>query len=236
MGELGGVFAQGLLRNGRTVVPVLRSTSHAELASLDPELALVTVRENDLDGVLGAIDRRWRIGLVQNELRPGDWRKHDIDRPTVAVVWFEKKKGTPVRPLAPTRIAGPKAELLVAALRSLEVPAEQIDEAALDDALAVKNLYILATNLAGLAISSSITTGELARDHRAAFDRILNELFAIERALHPVGEHAIDEVYRALLFDPAHKAMGRTARERLDRTRAIAAKHGIDTPALHAIE
>jgi hypothetical protein len=214
----------------------LRSTSHADLASLDPELALVTVRENDLDGVLGAIDRRWSIGLVQNELRPRDWKKHGIERPTVAVVWFEKKRGTPVRPLAPTRIAGPKAELLVAALRSLEVPAEEIDEAALDDALAVKNLYILATNITGLAISPTVTTGELAGEHRAAFDRILRELVAVERALHPVGEHAIDEVHRALRFDPAHKAMGRTARERLDRTLAIAAKHGIDTPALHGIK
>jgi hypothetical protein len=214
---------------------VVRSTSHADLASLDPELALVTVRENDLDGVLGAIDRRWSVGLVQNELRPRDWKKHGIERPTVAVVWFEKKKGTGVRPLAPTRIAGPKAELLVAALRSLEVPAEEIDEAALDDALAVKNLYILATNIAGLATSPTVTTGELAKEHRDTFERILHELFAVESSLHPVDPNAMDEVRRALLFDPAHKAMGRTARERLDRTLALARAHAIETPELARI-
>jgi hypothetical protein len=235
MGELGGVFAQGLLRIGRTVVPVLRSTNRAELASLDPELALVTVRENDLHGVLASVDPRWSVGLVQNELRPGDWKKHGIHRPTVAVVWFEKKKGTPVRPLAPTRIAGPRAELLEGALRSLDIPAVVIEEAELDDALAVKNLYILATNIAGLATSPAVTTGELATEHRDTFDTILRELFAVERALHPVGASAMDEVHRALLFDPGHKAVGRTARERLDRTLALAAEHGIETPVLRRI-
>jgi hypothetical protein len=239
LGELGTVFASGLLRRGRTVTPVLRETNVGALSAIVPELVLVTVREDDLDPVLARMPSGWRgaVGLVQNELRPDQWLSRAVERPTVAVVWFEKKPGTVATPLRSTPIAGPRARLLVDALAALDLPANEIAEADLDHALAVKNLYILATNLAGLAIPSSrpLTTGDLAREHRAAFEPILRELFEIERALHPVEERALDDVMAALSLDPAHKAMGRTAHERLERTLRIASERRIDAPLLRAI-
>jgi len=50
IGEMGGVFARGLLRSGHPVHPVTREQSMAELA-IDlpsPELVLIAVGEKDL--------------------------------------------------------------------------------------------------------------------------------------------------------------------------------------------
>nr|WP_305908843.1 hypothetical protein [Methylomarinum sp. Ch1-1]MDP4521704.1 hypothetical protein [Methylomarinum sp. Ch1-1] len=57
-----------------------------------PGLVLITVQENELDGVLAKLPESWRdkVGLVQNELLPRHWQRHAISDPTVAVVWFEK--------------------------------------------------------------------------------------------------------------------------------------------------
>ena len=58
-----------------------------------PSLVLLTVAEDHLHAVLKVLPQRWRnrVGLVQNELLPRDWRKHDVVNPMVTVVWFEKK-------------------------------------------------------------------------------------------------------------------------------------------------
>ena len=92
IGELGSVFARGLLRCGHTVVPVTRGMSMSEVAARvpEPDLALVAVGETDLDSVLADLPARWRsrVGLLQNELRFLTWRSHGIENPSVAVVWI----------------------------------------------------------------------------------------------------------------------------------------------------
>jgi 3-hydroxyisobutyrate dehydrogenase-like beta-hydroxyacid dehydrogenase len=76
LGQLGRVFAGGLLRTGCTVVPVNRGDDMAALAQrhATPEMVLVAVAETDLHTVLAALPDNWksRAALIQNELLPRD--------------------------------------------------------------------------------------------------------------------------------------------------------------------
>jgi len=76
MGEMGGVFARAFLGAGHPVFPVTRGQSLTDAAAIvpDPALALITVGEDDLDGVLTSLPGVWRsrFGLIQNELLPRD--------------------------------------------------------------------------------------------------------------------------------------------------------------------
>ena len=155
LGQLGRVFAGGLLRAGLTVVPVTRSDDMFSVARAhaDPERVLVAVAENDLHGVLAAMPGAWRprVALIQNELLPRDWEKHHYADPTVISVWFEKKQGTDARPLIASPAAGPGAGLLCEALTAIDLPCREVasgDELLFE--LVRKNVYILTTNLAGL--------------------------------------------------------------------------------------
>src|SRR3569832_1243783 len=77
IGELGGVFARGLLRSGRPVYPVTRDVDmHAAAAAMpEPELVLVAVVVDALHATLGQIPAQWRdrLCLLQNELLPRVW-------------------------------------------------------------------------------------------------------------------------------------------------------------------
>ena len=114
VGEMGGVFARGLLRLGHPVYPVTRSGSMSELAAQlpDPELALIAVAEADLQPTLAQVPDPWRdrLGLLQNELLPHDWE--GFPQPTVISVWFEKKRGQDVKVIVPSPVYGGKARLL----------------------------------------------------------------------------------------------------------------------------
>ena len=123
IGEIGGVFARGLLRSGLTVVPVTRSMDMNQVAAehADPQAVIVAVAENDLQAVLEGMPANWRerVCLLQNELLPRDWQAHGLENPTVLSVWFEKKPGTDVKPLVPSSIYGPAAQLIFNALDAL---------------------------------------------------------------------------------------------------------------------
>lgn len=249
LGELGGVFSRGLLKCGHPVVPVLRDSPVEELAARypEPELVLVTVAEDDLSPVLERLPLAWRtrVGLVQNELLPGSWRAAEIEEPTVAVVWFEKKAGRPVHEVLPTVLAGPRAELLAGALRALDIDARTIDteahrggageQAALLHELVAKNLYILVLNLAGLEVEG--TAGDLLAVHRELLDTLARETLALQRALvGPEQARALDErrlieaLEAAIASDPAHGCAGRSAPRRLERNLALARELGLELP------
>ena len=87
IGEIGGVFARGLLRSGYPLVPVNRSDDIQQIAAQypDPEAVLLTVAETDLYQSLVTLPSLWRdrLCMVQNELLPRDWQEHDIQSPTV---------------------------------------------------------------------------------------------------------------------------------------------------------
>jgi len=237
IGEMGTVFSHALLRSGHPVFPVLRTSSVVDIARAvpDPPLALVTVGEDDLHGALDRLPAGWRscAGLIQNELLPRDWERHGIKSPTVAVVWFEKKPGRATKVLIPTPIAGPAADTLVEALTSIDIPALEIPNEDLVDALVAKNLYILTANIVGLRTGG--TVAELWNDHRTLAETIGSEILDIQEWLvgAPINrELAVDGMVRAIEGDPDHGTTGRSAPRRLERAIDHARWADIETPAL----
>ena len=81
LGEMGSVFARGLLRNSVSIIPLNRSDSITGIAQQYPHPTgvLVSVGENDLPSVLQAIPESWKTHLVllQNELLPRDWLRNE---------------------------------------------------------------------------------------------------------------------------------------------------------------
>lgn len=240
VGEMGGVFAKALLGAGHTIVPITREMSMDAVAASHPEpsLVLVTVGEADLGSVLAGMPNRWRdrIGLIQNELLPRDWEAHDIVDPTVAVVWFEKKPGIDVNVVVPTPVAGPRAELLSAALLSSGIPSVVVSSEELVEELVVKNLYILIANIAGLETGGSVS--DLWTHHEALARAVGTEILAIQEYLlgAPIDS---DAAYAGMLAafdgDPDHGTTGRSAPTRLSRALLHAADAGITTEKLDEI-
>lgn len=240
MGELGTIFAQGFLRAGATVVPMLRSTSvEATERPGRVRLCLVAVGEADLDSALATLPERWRpkVGLLQNELLPYVWQRHGIEDPTVAVVWFEKKPGTPVTQILPSPVGGPEAALMVLALEECGIEAFEIEDGRqLTEALVAKNLYILVSNLAGLEVGGTVE--DVWHSNRDLSEAVASEVLDVQEAL--VG-HAVDRsgalatMERAIEADPAHKATGRSAPDRLARALRNAAQFDLPVPTLRRL-
>ncbi len=239
MGEMGGVFARAFLGAGHPVFPVTRGQSMAEVAAIlpDPALALITVGEDELEGVLASLPPEWRgrVGLIQNELLPRDWIAHGVEGPTVASVWFEKKPGTAVNEIIPTPVAGPGAALVVDALASIGIMAVAIAGSELVDALVAKNLYILTVNIAGLRTGGTVSE---VWENRGLAESVGSEVLDIQE--HLVGapidhERAVSGMVAAIEADPNHGATGRSAPRRLERALRHADEAGIEAPTLQAI-
>lgn len=240
MGQMGGAFAHALLRAGHPIFPIVRDADPEEIARAvpEPELCLVAVGEGALEDVLDRVpvSFRDRLGLLQNELLPHVWARHGIVDPTVAVVWFEKKKHVPITPVTSTAVAGPKASLLVSALGLLDIPAHEVGREALRDELVRKNLYILTANVAGLAVDATI--GELVSHHRALLVALADDALAIQS--HLVGasldrDALLAGLFEAFAADPKHGARGRSAEARLARALAIAEEAGLAVPAMKRV-
>jgi len=183
LGQLGALFAELLEARGARVVRIARGTKMDAARAI--ERVIVAVGEDDLAPVLAALPEVWRdrVVLVQNELAPDAWRAHGIARPTVASVFFEKKRDRAARVVLPTPIAGPWAEALAALLNDAGLAAHAIDDDALPRALLDKNVYILTSNLAGLAAPSGTTTAallELPLLERTC--RVFGDVLRVERA------------------------------------------------------
>lgn len=240
MGEMGELFASGLLKSGHPVYPVLRDTALASMAFAipEPELVLVAVGENDLHPVLESMPDEWRgrLALLQNELLPRDWHRHGIAEPTVIVVWFDKKKGRPFVAVQPTPVCGPKASLITDALDVLNVPNWEIPPNELLYELVRKNLYILTVNIAGLKTGG--TVGELWGKHRGLAGRVANEILDIQEWLAGCAlprARLVAGMVEGFDGDPDHICTGRSAPERLQRALILARNAGIGTPMLQEI-
>ncbi len=241
MGEMGGSFARGLLRLGHTVVPVLRRTPAEDVAAEypGPSLVLVTVGEADLDNTLDTLPDPWKGNavLVQNELLPRSWKPHDIADPTVAVVWFEKKPGRSESPIIPTPIAGRHAELLVAALATIDVPAFVVeDEDELLYELVRKNVYIITMNVGGLISGGNVH--DLWYNHRELAKAVAADIIDVQAWL--TGKDLDTDRYlagmvEAIDADPEHGATGRSAPARLARAIGYADEAGLAVPQLREI-
>jgi protein-tyrosine-phosphatase len=240
IGQMGGVFTKAFLGAGYTVVPVTRSTSMAEAAALtpDPSLVLVTVGEDDLGPVLASMPAGWkdRVGLIQNELLPRDWERHGITDPTVAVVWFEKKRGIDTKVIISTPVAGPAAPTVVAALTNDQIASHEVTAEAIVDELVTKNLYILVANIAGLETGGTVS--DLWNNHRNLATAVGDEVLAIQEYLvgRPIDSKATYAgMVHAFDGDPDHGTTGRSAPRRLERAINHAAQASVDTPNLTAI-
>lgn len=240
VGEVGGVFARGFLRLGHPVFPVVRDTSMATAAERTPkpELVLVAVAESDLQPVLDTLPDPWRdrLGMLQNELLPADWE--GIPDPTVISVWFEKKAGMDHKVIIPSPVFGPRAGLIAASLAALGIPARILvntDELLFE--LALKNLYILTSNIAGLRVGGNV--GELWATHRDLARRVGNDVIDLQEALTGRSfdrEALFAAMVEAFEGDPAHKCMGRSAPARLARALAQGETRGIALPALRELQ
>ena len=241
MGEMGRVFAAGFLRTGHPVFPVTRDMDLDREATLipGPELVLVAVGDADLHVALDGMPEIWRdrVCLLQNELLPRDWRDHRIVRPTVVTVWFEKRRGREVRLILPSPVYGPKAELILDALGSLEIPAVPVAEAGeMLYEMVRKNLYILTSNVAGLVVGG--TVGGLWNEHAALAREIGREVLDVQEWLVRESLHRdrlLQGMVEGFQADPEHECLGRTARARLERLVRAADEAGLATPRLRAI-
>ncbi|MEW5769156.1 MAG: hypothetical protein AB1831_02215 [Pseudomonadota bacterium] len=241
LGQLGRVFAGGLLRSGHVVVPVNRGDDMADVAARHPRpgLVLVTVAENDLHPVLAALPEAWRdrVGLLQNELLPRDWQAHGIADPTVVSVWFEKKRGTDAKSLLPSPVFGPQAERLAGALTAVDLPVRVLADAeALAWELVRKNLYILTTNIAGLEAGGSV--GDLWEHHRELAEAVAADVLDVQDWLTARGWDRgplMAGMLEAFLADPAHGCAGRSAPARLSRALWHADAAGLAVPTLRRI-
>jgi ketopantoate reductase len=241
LGEMGGVFARGILRSGRPVFPLVRgmdmNTAAGEFPQ--PELVLVAVAESDIHEVLKKIPEAWRdrLGLLQNELLPRDWQAHDVNDPTVISVWFEKKKGQDARVIIPSPVFGPAASLIKQALGCIDIPVNILDSTEhLEYELVRKNVYILTTNIAGLRTGG--TVGELWEQHRDFARQVASEVIAVQEVLTGSAqpqERLIAGMIEAFEGDLEHKCMGRSAPARLGRALAQADAAGLKVPVLKDI-
>ncbi len=241
VGEMGGVFARGILKLGYPIYPVTRVMDISRLPQLleNPEMVLVAVGEDDLQTVLAELPAVWRdrVVLLQNELLPRDWEKHRFDHPTIISVWFEKKKGMDFKVLMPSPAFGPKAELLRQALGTLEIPVRVLDSE--DDLLfelVLKNVYILTTNICGLVTGGNVA--DLWENHNALARKVANEVMDIQEYLTGRKldrEKLMQGFADAIAADPEHMCMGRSAPARLQRALAIADEAGLPAPKMREI-
>ena len=242
IGEMGGVFAKGFLRCGHPVYPVTRNMNLSDAVKQipDPMLVLVAVAEKDLSEVLADIPEKWRgrLGLLQNELLPSDWKRYEISNPTVISVWFEKKKGQDVKILIPSPVYGPGAGILADSLKSIDIPSRILsDEDALLIELVLKNVFILTLNIAGLAIGGG-TVETLWFENNELARSVAHEVIDLQTSMTQVAlpdDRLIEGLEKAIKADLNHKCMGRTAAERLNRTVKIADKAGLAVPQLRKI-
>lgn len=242
IGELGSVFARAFLKNNYPVYPITRKTNVSELASqIDPELILVCTAEADLQSALATIPEQWkdRVAMMQNELLPRDWKKYNFNNPTVISVWFEKKKGMDSKVLISSPAHGPKAQILTESLALIDIPAHTVaNEDELLFELVLKNLYILTTNIAGLAIEPGSNVDDLRNNHIDLMRKVSADVLKLQESLTGkiFSESALEKgMIKAFEGDLEHGCMGRSASARLNRALVLANEYNLETPTLKQI-
>jgi hypothetical protein len=243
IGEMGGVFARGLLRTGHPVYPITREMPPGRWArgeGPDPQAMMVAVGEQDLQAVLQQVPSAWRdrLVLLQNELLPRDWQQHGLTDPTVISVWFEKKPGREVKVLMPSVVYGPQADLVQQALAAVQIPCRQVVNG--DDLLfelIVKNLYILTVNIAGLVVGGNVHA--LWNRHQALAREIAGEVLDVQFWLAGKvfsRDKLTAAMVKAFEGDPEHQCLGRSAPVRLRRLLQQAQEAGIKANKLREVQ
>ena len=240
LGEMGSVFARGFLRSGYTVHPVTRDMEMQAVAEdlPEPELVLIAVGEADLHEQLMKVPEAWkdRLVLLQNEVLPRDWQRHNLE-PTVISVWFEKKKGIDSKVIIPSPVFGKHAQQVADALASIDIAATVLaDESALLHELVLKNVYILTTNIAGLEVGGNV--GQLWDEHKLVAESVALDVIRLQEALTGKAldhQGLIDGMVNAFNGDREHMCMGRSAPVRLQRALMLAQQNDLSLSMLERI-
>jgi ketopantoate reductase len=240
LGEMGSVFARGFLRSGYTVHPVTRDMEMQAVAEdlPEPELVLIAVGEADLHEQLMKVPETWkdRLVLLQNELLPRDWQRHNLE-PTVISVWFEKKKGMDSKVIIPSPVFGKHAQQVADALASIDIAATVLaDESALLHELVLKNVYILTTNIAGLEVGGNV--GQLWDEHKLVAESVALDVIRLQEALTGKAldhQGLIEGMVNAFNGDREHMCMGRSAPVRLQRALMLAQQNDLSLKMLERI-
>jgi hypothetical protein len=237
LGELGQLFGAAALRAGIRVTPVTRGMSSAErLRELEHHTpVLVAVGEADLEAVLEQLpsERKGSLILLQNELFPAQWERHDSS-PTVLVPWMLKKKGQPLLVARSTPVFGQYSELVRELHRAAGLSAETLPtRAALLTAIVEKYAFILTVNALGLLrdttlgvwlVADPALIAELSREAAQLGGRLCGA---------EQDESAVAEVVaKGMHALSGMRARGRTAQERVDRALGLASQFGLSAPAL----
>jgi ketopantoate reductase len=241
LGELGSIFATGLLKTGQIVIPVLRDQSLTSIAETTPhpDSVWVCVAEKDIQMVLTEMPATWRnrLVLIQNELLPNDWQQHSNTEPTVISVWFEKKAGKLPQVVLPSVVYGQLADEVLAVYNALQLPARALEsEAALLFELVLKNLYIQTTNIAGLVAGGN--TRALVEEHHQLMQAVAKEIIQLQEALTQQcfeHEQLMQAFIAACYGDPHHNCMGRSAPARLARAVTLAEQYHLALPTINDI-
>lgn len=243
IGELGSVFARAFLKNNHPVYPITRATDVDELkTSIDPELVLVCTAEGDLQSALSSIPDEWkdRVAMMQNELLPRDWESHNFIDPTVISVWFEKKKGMDSKVLISSPTYGSKAKILTESLALIDIPAHVVaDDDALLFELVLKNLYILTTNIAGIAIEAGANVDDLRNNHLELMREVSKDVLTLQGQLtgQDFNESQLEKgMIKAFEGDLEHGCMGRSAPARLNRALELADEFDVKVSTLQKIK
>ena len=240
LGEMGSVFARGFLRTGYTVHPVIRGVEMQTVADElpEPELVLIAVGEADLHEQLMKVPDTWkdRLVLLQNELLPRDWQRHNLE-PTVISVWFEKKKGMDSKVIIPSPVFGQHAQQVADALASIGIATTVLaDEQALLHELVLKNVYILTTNIAGLEVGGNV--GQLWDDNKVIAEAVALDVIRLQEALTGKAldhQGQINGMVNAFDGDREHMCMGRSAAVRLQRALLLAEQNDLSLTMLERI-
>jgi hypothetical protein len=231
LGELGQWFAQGFLKQGVPVVPIVRAQDPAQVlaewsAPEGPPL-LVAVGESDLAAALHRIPEgaRRRVALLQNATFDADVAPLGVTEPTWVVVWALRRTGHPQFVGQPTVAWGPLAERLVAAQRAVGMPAQVLQtEAERDLWMVSKYAFILTISALGLGWGGSIAEARAALSAEEAgqgggLDGLVGACIALASTRAP---SAVDRsaarglIMQALDGMAGMTAAGRTARARID--------------------
>ncbi|MEA4910090.1 MAG: hypothetical protein GYA17_18050 [Chloroflexi bacterium] len=242
LGQIGSVFAQGFLLNHHPVYPIRHDMdAQAEAGGIpEPQVVLVAVREETLHAILQALPPGWsdRLALVQNELLPRDWESHHLPHPSVATIWFEKRKDRPADSYYPSVVYGPQAGLVEAALQSLGLPTRRAASAEeMLYEMVRKNLYIVAKNIAGMAAPGNV--GSLWAQHHDLFVSVAREVLAVQAWLagRPLPtERLLAQLGADVEGQPEKGTAGGSAPGRLARAIGYADLAGLEVPQLRQIQ
>jgi hypothetical protein len=237
MGQLGRALGEGLLITGFTVTGFKRSDIDYSTFS-ETELAVVATGEDDLEPVLDRLPESWRKGrlvLLQNELLPTQWKPHEVEDPTILVVWFSKKPGQPIREYRSSPVWGPKALEIRDALEALDLTAEILpDWEATMFELITKNAYIWTQNIAALYIADPVAE-KVILEHQAFLDDLIAETVAIQERAAGVTvdlKKVQEQVKSSIARDGSRKLGGRTAPRRLERLMALGKRLSFEMPVV----